>query len=73
MSKPTPTTTAGADERPLLKVADVAKRYRCSNRQVFRLVARGDLPAVRLPGTRSLRFLPHIIDAGPQPRRLAAA
>lgn len=77
-SHPMPIATPSAadtddDDRPLLKVEDVAKRWRCSTRQVFKLVASGDLQAVCLPGTRSLRFRAADIRPVPRPPRRPAA
>ncbi len=60
---------AAADEK-LLTIRDVATQWRVSERHIQRLVAKGRLSAVSLPGmSRAIRFRP--ADVQPIPRRPA--
>lgn len=63
--------TTETDDRPviLVKVHDVARAYRVHPRSVLRMVKRGDLRPVPVPGMpRALRFDPSVLP----PRRPAA-
>ena len=48
-------------ERPLVRVSEVAQRLDVPPRAIYRLVARGEIAAVRV-GVRGLRFAPQAID-----------
>jgi excisionase family DNA binding protein len=57
--------------QPLLKAEDVAERLAISRDRVYRLVERGDLPAVRIG--LQLRFEPEAIDTWIAEHRETAA
>jgi excisionase family DNA binding protein len=44
-------------------IADGAARYKCHSRSIRRMIARGDLTAYRLPGSRLLRIDLNELDA----------
>lgn len=43
-------TTKPSSERRLRKITEVAERLNCSDDSVWRWIARGELPVVRMPG-----------------------
>lgn len=62
--------TAIAADEPLLRVEDVAAKWKITVRHVHRIVAAGQLQAYALPGVRrSLRFRPSDIEPVPKPPR----
>jgi excisionase family DNA binding protein len=56
----TSSAPATGSHRPLLKVADVARRLNVSTRSIRRMITDGRLPVVRLGG--AIRIRPEVVD-----------
>ncbi len=54
----------------LLTPAELAAQHHISVKSIYRLVAQGKLRAVKLPGSRLLRFDPEKLEPAPRPVRL---
>jgi len=52
----------GSQGQPLWTVAVTATFLACSQRQVHRLISRGDLPAKRIGRSRLIRIVPADVD-----------
>lgn len=49
------------DSAELIDTVEVARLFGCSPRTVQRVIAKDELPVVRLPGSRLVRFRPSAI------------